>query len=176
MDKKIFIRKAKNFIPYCIGRIALSYKWFLAGIAKHSCLGIMFPKLIPFLWKCIGCNIGKDVCFGSDVYLDVDYANQITIEDDVWIASKSIIFAHRRVMDNYYKYGRYKECPQKMRPVIIKKGACISIGAMIMPGVTVGEGAVVGAGALVTKDVPAWSLVAGVPAKVIRFLDDQPNN
>ena len=43
-----------------------------------------------------------------------------------------------------------------------------------MPGVTIGEGAVVGAGALVTKDVPAWSLVAGVPAKVIRMLEPKP--
>ena len=174
MNKEIFIRKAKNFVPYCINRVRLSHKWHLAKIAKTSWLGIMFPKLIPSIWRHIGCNIGKNVCFGADVYLDVDYANQITIEDDVWIASRSVIFAHRRVMDNYYKYGRYKECPQKMRPVCIKRGACISIGAMVMPGVTVGEGAVVGAGALVTKDVPAWSLVAGVPAKVIRFLDEKP--
>ena len=42
-----------------------------------------------------------------------------------------------------------------------------------MPGVTIGEGAVVGAYALVTKDVPAWTIVAGVPAKVIRVLEEK---
>ena len=39
-----------------------------------------------------------------------------------------------------------------------------------MPGVTVGEGAIVGAGSLVTKDVPSWTIVAGIPAKVIKEL------
>jgi len=43
---------------------------------------------------------------------------------------------------------------------------------MILKGVTIGEGAVVAAGAVVTKDVPAYTLVAGVPAKVIKYLDD----
>ena len=51
---------------------------------------------------------------------------------------------------------------------MFKRGCCVSIGAVIMPGVTVGEGAIVGAGALVTKDVPDWSVVAGVPAKVLK--------
>lgn len=43
-----------------------------------------------------------------------------------------------------------------------------------MPGVTIGEGAVVGTASLVTKDVPAWSIVAGHPAKVIRTIEERP--
>ena len=57
--------------------------------------------------------------------------------------------------------------------MVIKKGASISVNATIMPGVTIGEGAIVGAGALVTKDVPAWTIVAGVPAKVIKVLEER---
>ena len=77
-------------------------------------------------------------------------------------------------MSEYYIGGRYKECTQHAYKTVIKKGACVSIGAIVMPGVTIGEGAVVGAGAVVTKDVPAWSIVAGVPAKVIKMLPEKP--
>lgn len=179
MEYSILKRKLLNFPKYVIHRLSLSWYWALSGIAKRSFLGIMFPKLIPFLWRCIGCNLGKNVCFGSDVYLDVDYADQLTIEDDVWIASRAIIFCHRRDMAVYYSNTRYKDSPQKKHPVLIKKGACVSIGAMIMPGITIGEGSVVGAGAIVTKDVPDWCIVAGNPAKIIKYLEennDKDNN
>ena len=54
----------------------------------------------------------------------------------------------------------------------IKKGVWIGAGATIMPGVTVGKYAIVGAGAIVTKDVPDYSVVVGVPARVIKTLDE----
>jgi acetyltransferase-like isoleucine patch superfamily enzyme len=53
-------------------------------------------------------------------------------------------------------------------PVVIKRNAWIGAGATILPGVTVGENAIVAAGAVVSKDVPANTVVAGVPAKVIK--------
>ncbi len=52
--------------------------------------------------------------------------------------------------------------------IFLKKGCLIGMGSMILPGVTIGEGAIVGAGSLVTKDIPAWTIVAGRPAKVIK--------
>ena len=51
---------------------------------------------------------------------------------------------------------------------MIQDGAHIGIGAIIMPGVTIGEGAVIGAGAVVTRDIPAYSVAVGAPAKVIK--------
>ena len=174
MTKDVFLRKAKNFPRFIAKNVRLAWLWYLSGVAKRSPLNLIFKGRPARIWRRIGINMGKNVCFGYDVYLDVDYADQITIEDDVWLASKTIVFAHRRDMHHYYKGGRYKECTQVKRPVVIKKGACIGIGALIMPGVTIGEGACVGAGAVVAKDVPAWSLVAGNPAKVIRYLDEKP--
>jgi len=56
--------------------------------------------------------------------------------------------------------------------IIVGDNVWIATRAMILKGVTIGEGAVVAAGAVVTKDVPAYTLVAGVPAKVIKYLDD----
>ena len=52
------------------------------------------------------------------------------------------------------------------------KNCAIGTGCIVMPGVTVGEGAVVGAGSLVTKDIPAWSLALGSPAKVVKYFKE----
>ncbi len=57
-------------------------------------------------------------------------------------------------------------------PTYVKKGASIGSSATILAGVTIGEGALVAAGAVVTKDVPPRAVVAGVPAKIIKYLDD----
>ena len=59
-----------------------------------------------------------------------------------------------------------------IRPVRVGRGADVGVNAVLLPGVQVGEGAIVGAGAVVTKDVPAYAIVAGVPAKLLRSRRD----
>jgi len=175
MEFKVIFRKFSN------GLKALRSVWYLYlnKIARFS----IFPSLLyifrlkhfrAYLWKKTGCNVGKNVSIGWDVYYDVGNAKLITIEDDVWIASRALILCHRRDMSIYYKGERYKNVPHMLLPVVIRKGACVSMAAIIMPGVTIGEGAVVAAGALVTKDVPPWTIVAGSPAKVLRELEERP--
>lgn len=173
MTINVFFRKVKNFPIYLRSRIILSFKWWLSNRAKRSPLCIFFPRLAPFIWRVIGVNMGKHVNIGQDVYLDVDYAKYITLEDNVWIASHCTIFAHRRVMDDYHKGGDYRKCPQKPRPTVIKEGTTIGIGSMITPGVTIGRGVVIGAGSVVVKDIPDYCLAAGSPCKVMRFLPEE---
>lgn len=171
MAISVLFRKIKN-APIVVGRkIFFAFRWWLSKQAKHSVICWMFPALRPMIWRWCGAKVGKNVSIGWEVFLDVMYAKYLTIEDDVWLANRSLVFCHRRVMDDYHVGDRYKDLPQKPRPVVIKKGACISIGTTVMPGVTIGEGAVTGTGALITKDVPAWSIVAGVPAKVLKVLE-----
>lgn len=159
----------------------LSFKWFTLILhwyfQKRARFAVFIPMLVKrfikrdhrvFLWKLCGCKMGKGINIGWDVYFDVNNAHLITVEDDVWITSRCLLLAHRRDMSVYFKDERYNDLPYKKLPITIKKGACISMGSMIMPGVTIGEGAVVGAYSLVTKDVPAWTVVAGIPAKVVK--------
>ena len=64
-------------------------------------------------------------------------------------------------------------CDSESCPVRICQHARIGMNATIMKGVTIGEYAIVGAGAIVTKDVPSYAIVAGVPAKVIKYRKDE---
>jgi acetyltransferase-like isoleucine patch superfamily enzyme len=59
--------------------------------------------------------------------------------------------------------------PLQRAPVTVEDDADVGVGAILLPGVTVGQGAQVGAGAVVTQDVPAYAVVAGVPARLLRY-------
>lgn len=166
-----YVIKIKNGFSFIGKRIKYGFRWWLSKQAKHSVIVWMIPGLRTKIWRWCGAKVGNNVDIGWEVFLDVMYAKYLTVEDDVWITNRSFILCHRRMVNDYRIGDRYKSHPTKPRPVVIKKGAAIGTAAVIMPGVTIGRGAIVGAGALVTKDVPDWTIVAGVPAKVIRTLE-----
>ena len=87
----------------------------------------------------------------------------ITIEDDVMLAGNVQLLSN-----NHDEYERQILICDK---ILIKKGAWIGAGATVLPGVTIGKYAIVGAGAIVTKNVPDYSVVVGIPAKVVKTLE-----
>jgi acetyltransferase-like isoleucine patch superfamily enzyme len=111
-----------------------------------------------------GAKIGNRVKVSSHTFI----CEGVSIEDNVFIGH-GVMF----INDKYPRATTEDGSPQSeadwaVVPTVIKKGASIGSNATILCGVTVGEGAIVGAGSVVTKDVPAWSIVAGVPAKIKR--------
>lgn len=78
-------------------------------------------------------------------------------------------------VSNYVFGAKYGQGILKERPTVIGNDVWIGTGAIILYGVHIGDGAVVGAGAVVTRDVPPYAIVVGVPAKVLRyrFTEDQ---
>ena len=74
-----------------------------------------------------------------------------------------------------YMYDVDEKLPEHDLPIIIEDDVWIGTGAIILKGVRIGEGAIIASGALVNKDVPGYSIVGGVPAKVLkmRFTDEQ---
>ena len=113
-------------------------------------------------------NYGKNTRIGKNVFINFDCIfldlGGITIEDDVQIAPKVSLLSEGHPLD---PAKRQTLVP---KPVHIKKNAWIGASATILPGVTVGENAVVAAGAVVSKDVPANTVVGGIPAKVIKTI------
>jgi acetyltransferase-like isoleucine patch superfamily enzyme len=111
-------------------------------------------------------NYGKNTKIGRNVFINFDCVfldlGGITIEDGVLIAPKvSLLSEGHPVSPN----ERQSLVPGHVH---IKKNAWIGAGATILPGVTVGENAVVAAGAVVSKDVPANTVVGGIPARQIK--------
>lgn len=111
-----------------------------------------------------GVRIGRK-CFVGDETL-IDLYNKVTLEDNVTVAQRVTILTHMNV--GYKDHPLQKYFPQVSLPVFLKEGCVICACVTILPGVTIGERSMVAAGAVVTKDVPPKTLVAGVPAKVIR--------
>ena len=114
---------------------------------------------------CDGVFIENDVILGDRVTVKcgVQLWDGITVEDDVFIGPNATFTND--------KYPRSKQYPDKFMRTIVRKGASIGANATVLPGIEIGKGAMVGAGAVVTMSVPAYAVVAGNPARIIRYIE-----
>ena len=124
---------------------------------------IFFNRVRARLWRAMGCKVGKDVCIGHTVAVDIGNTELIIIEEEVIITNGCIILCHRRDLEGYKKGNNSYDLPYIHKAVVLKKRCQIGMGSIIMPGVTIGEGAIIGAKSVVTKDIPAWTIAAGSP-------------
>lgn len=143
--------------------------FLLSCVMNNWILSPLLPRKIrPWVLRKIGCNIGKNVFVGDSVKIDSGHSDLITIEDGVSIAGGTRLLCHQRDFSDYCVGDEYLALGYILKPIVLKKGCLVGMESFVMPGVTVGEGAVVGAGSLVTKDIPAWTIAAGRPAKVLK--------
>lgn len=111
-------------------------------------------------------NFGQFISIGKNVFINhacsfLDLGG-ITLEDHVLIGPKVNLITENHPLDASNRRGML------CQPILIKRNAWIGAGATILPGVTIGENAVVAAGAVVSKNIPDNTVVAGIPAKVIK--------
>lgn len=132
-------------------------------------------KIRPWVLKKIGCHVGKDVFIGSNVWIDSGHAHLITIEDHVHVTARTILLCHKKDLSHYYVGDDYAKLPYHKGEIHLCKGCSTGTDTIIMPGVTIGEGAIIGAGSLVTKDIPAWTIATGRPAKVVKNIPEREN-
>ena len=151
-----------------------SWRWaFWASTARCPIFPTqMFHTVRPWCWRKLGVKIGKNVLIGYGVYLDVDNADKIEIGDNSMLAPECFILCHRRDISQYSRSMCCQNIPHILDKVIVGKNVQIGSRTIIMPGVAIGDGAIIGSGAVVIKDIPAWAIAVGNPAKVIRYVND----
>jgi acetyltransferase-like isoleucine patch superfamily enzyme len=142
-------------------------------------------KLSKFI-NLYGCEVGDETKIGAFVEIQKNavvgkrckisshtfICEGVTIEDNVFIGH-SVTF----INDSYPRAttaegGLQTEADWKVERTLVKKGASIGSGSSVLSNVTIGENAIIGAGSVVTKDVPANTIVAGNPARVLRQIEE----
>ena len=162
-----------GFIKYVFkvsfGRLLFTYAY------KGYLLEPLNKKFLrPRIWRFLGCEVGKNVHIGHFVRMDFGNPERIHLGDDVVLSNGVTILCHKRDISGYSVGDKATLLPFKYEDVTLEKGCQIGLNCTILPGVTVGEGSIVGSGALVTKDIPAWSVAVGCPAKIVRTLSVRP--
>ena len=111
-------------------------------------------------------EFGKNLTFGRNVFINIGCRFQdtggITIGDGTLIGHGSTLTTLNHRIDPA------RRADMLPSPIVIGRNVWLGAGVTVVPGVTIGHGAIVGAGAVVTKDVAADTIVAGVPARVVR--------
>jgi acetyltransferase-like isoleucine patch superfamily enzyme len=113
-----------------------------------------------------GLEIGRSSFIGDECLFDL--ADRIVMADNVTLAERVTILTHTNV--GYHDHPLQAYFPAMSAPVRLESGCFVGVNATLLPGITIGEGGFVTAGAVVTKDVPAWHVVGGVPARVLKKL------
>ena len=116
------------------------------------------------------CEFGKNLRFGRGVFVNMGCSFQDT--GGITIGDRSLIGHGSVITTLNHGVAPARRGDMIPAPVVIGRDVWLGVRVTIVPGVTIGDGAIVGAGAVVTKDVPARAIVAGVPARVIRMIDE----
>lgn len=150
-------------------------------VGKDTRLGTGVTIHHPDLVNLYGCSIGNDTRIGAFVEIQKNshvgsrckisshsfICEGVTVEDEVMIAH-GVVFTN----DLFPRAADLNGVPQTeldwvVVPTLVQRGASIGSNATILAGITIGKHAMIGAGAVVTRDVPDYAIVAGVPARIV---------
>jgi UDP-2-acetamido-3-amino-2,3-dideoxy-glucuronate N-acetyltransferase len=143
-----------------------------AQIGKNS-------RIWQWVHVCAGARIGSGVSLGQNVFVGnkviigdkCKIQNNVSVYDNVYL-EEGVFCGPSMVFTNVYNPRSLIERKDQYRDTFVKKGATLGANCTIVCGTTIGEFAFVGAGAVVNKDVPAYALIVGVPARQIGWMSE----
>ena len=132
-----------------------------------------------FVHVCAGARIGQGVSLGQNVFVGnkvvigdhCKVQNNVSVYDNVTL-EEGVFCGPSMVFTNVYNPRSLIERKNEYRNTLVKKGATLGANCTIVCGVTIGEYAFIGAGAVINKDVPAYALMVGVPARQIGWMSE----
>ncbi len=132
-----------------------------------------------FVHVCAGARIGQGVSLGQYVFVGnkvvigdhCKVQNNVSVYDNVTL-EEGVFCGPSMVFTNVYNPRSLIERKNEYRNTLVKKGATLGANCTIVCGVTIGEYAFIGAGAVINKDVPAYALMVGVPARQIGWMSE----
>lgn len=164
----------------------LQARWSMRGAVALGKKVFAYGRPVIKLERGAHLEIGEEVRLESGVHrtrLSVRHKARLVIGNDVRLngciisANSEVIVKDRarigpwaHLMDGDFHSVEDRKAAGKLRPIIIEEGAWLTTRCMVLKGVTIGRGAVVAAGSVVTKDVEPYTVVAGIPAKVVKRL------
>lgn len=136
-------------------------------------------RIWHFTHVCGGAKIGKGVSLGQNVFVGnkvtigdlCKVQNNVSVYDNVHL-EEGVFCGPSMVFTNVYNPRSLIERKSEYRDTLVKKGATLGANCTIICGVTVGEYAFVGAGSVINRDVPAYALMVGVPARQIGWMSE----
>lgn len=188
------------FSRYCVFNFCLLIHFMLSKVKYSIIsiyISVMFPqkgkniifKSIPhILYPYLNVEIGNDVILGHNITIQtvkgskIKIGNNVTINDNCFITSlfgieigSGTSIAENVSIRDFNHIFREKGVSLKEQGlegdnIVIGKNCWLCRGCVILPGVTIGDGAVIAANAVVNKDVPSYTVVGGVPAKIIKTI------
>lgn len=136
-------------------------------------------RIWHFVHVCSGARIGRGVSLGQNVFVGNDVIigdhckvqNNVSVYDNVTL-EEGVFCGPSMVFTNVYNPRSLIERKDQYRDTLVKKGATLGANCTIVCGVTIGEYSFVGAGAVINKNVPAFALMVGVPARQIGWMSE----
>lgn len=136
-------------------------------------------RIWHFVHVCAGARIGKGVSLGQNVFVGNQVVigdrckiqNNVSVYDNVTL-EEGVFCGPSMVFTNVYNPRSLIERKSEYRDTLVKKGATLGANCTIVCGCTIGEYAFIGAGAVVNKDVPAYALMVGVPARQVGWMSE----